>query len=249
MRFLSGLVATALVLTGCATTPEVDPMQVRLDDIDARVGRIDRIVSNQSLIQMAQQLDALQNDIRGLRGRIEELQNENLKLRKEQRDLYTDLDKRIAEASAAASAAANAATAAASAAARPAASPADEQALYSRALEEIRARNFASAVEMLRNLASTFPDGVLADNTQHWLGEAYYNLQDYDQAAAAFLGVTTRWPDSRKVPDALLMLGSTQAKQNKLPAARATLQQVITKYPDSDAAKKATERLAELPKP
>jgi tol-pal system protein YbgF len=247
MRFWPGLAAAVLLLTGCATTPEVDPMQLRLDDIDARVGRIDRIVSNQSLIQMTQQLDALQNDIRGLRGRIEELQNDNTRLRKEQRDLYTDLDKRIADASAAAAAATTAATAAA-VAARPAAPPVDEQSQYSQALEEIKARNFASAVGMLRNLAATFPEGALADNTQYWLGEAYYSMQDYDQAAAAFQGVTTNWPNSRKVPDALLMLGSTLSKQNKLPAARAALQQVITKYPDSDAAKKATERLGELPK-
>jgi TolA-binding protein len=59
----------------------------------------------------------------------------------------------------------------------------------------------------------------------------------------------TNWPSSRKVPDALLMLGSTQAKQNKTAAARTTLQQVIARYPDSDAARKATERLAELPRP
>ena len=85
--------------------------------------------------------------------------------------------------------------------------------------------------------------------SQYWLGEAYYSLQDYDQAAAAFQGVMSNWPASRKAPDALLMLGSTQAKQNKTAAARATLQQVIAKYPESDAAKKAAERLAELPRP
>jgi len=244
------LVCVALGLTACATTPEVDPVQVRLDDLDARVGRIDRIVSNQSLIQMTQQLDGLQNEIRSLRGRIEELQNDNVKLRKEQRDLYADLDKRLADASAAA-AAATAAAAAASANASQAPAPAalDEQSQYNRALEEIRTRNYAAAVDTLRNLAAAVPNGTLADNTQYWLGEAYYSLQDYDQAAAAFQGVMTNWPSSRKVPDALLMLGSTQAKQNKTAAARTTLQQVIARYPDSDAARKATERLAELPRP
>jgi tol-pal system protein YbgF len=251
MRIHLALASAAVVLAGCATTPEVDPVQVRLDDIDARVGRIDRIVSNQSLTQMAQQLDTLQADLRSLRGLIEVLQNENAKLRKEQLDLYKDLEKRLAETAATAAAANAAATAAATAAANKAPAPPvlDEQSQYARALEEIRSRNFAVAIEILRNLASTFPAGALADNTQYWMGEAYYSLQDYDQAAAAFLGVTTNWPASRKVPDALLMLGSTQAKQNKLPAARATLQQVVTKYPESEAAKKAAERLAELPRP
>ena len=63
-------------------------MQRRVDDLDSRVGRIDRIVSNQSLVQLAQQVDTLQKDMRGLQGRVEELQNENATLRREQRDLY-----------------------------------------------------------------------------------------------------------------------------------------------------------------
>ncbi len=37
-----------LLLAGCATTPKEDPVKLRLDDIDARVGRIDRIVSNRA---------------------------------------------------------------------------------------------------------------------------------------------------------------------------------------------------------
>jgi tol-pal system protein YbgF len=250
MRSGLAVVMVSLVLAGCATTPEVDPMQVRLDDLDARVGRIDRIVSNQSLVQMAQRIDSQQEEIRGLRGRIEELQNENVKLRKEQRDLYADLDKRLGETSATATAAAAAAASAATAAtAQAAAGGGDEQSQYARALEELKARNYAAAVEILRGLAVAYPAGALADNTQYWLGEAYYVTQEYDHAAAAFQGVITNWPNSRKVPDALLKLGYTQAEQNKLPAARSTLQQLVAKYPDSDAARLATERLAKLPKP
>jgi tol-pal system protein YbgF len=250
MRSGLAVVVASLVLAGCATTPEVDPMQVRLDDLDARVGRIDRIVSNQSLIQMAQRVDGLQEEVRGLRGRIEELQNENVKLRKEQRDLYADLDKRLGETAATAASAAAAAASAATAAG-PSATPAggDEQTQYARALEELKARNYAAAVEILRGLAAAYPNGALADNTQYWLGEAYYVTQEYDHAAAAFQGVISNWPNSRKVPDAMLKLGYTQAEQNKLPAARATLSQLVARHPDSDAAKLATERLAKLPKP
>ena len=247
------LVAAALLLSGCATTPQEDPVQIRLNDLDTRVGRIDRIIANQSLMQMAQQLDALRDEIRGLNGRIEELQNDNAKLRKEQRDLYADLDKRLAEATAqvaAASAAAASATASIAAAAPKTASapPADEQGQYSRALAELKSGNYAAAVEILRNLAAAFPKGALADNTQYWLGEAYYVTRDYEHAAAAFQGVITGWPNSRKVPDALLKLGYTLDEQKNVSAARATLQQLVSKYPDSDAAKLAAERLARLPR-
>jgi len=243
MRAGFTVVAAAVLLSGCALTPEEDPVQVRLADLDSRVGRIDRIVSNQSLVQMAQRVDGLQEEVRGLRGRIDELQNENAKLRKEQRDLYTDLDKRLKDAAAAATTAATASPQMASAAGG------DEQTLYNRAFDQLKARDYAAAVEGFRSLAVAYPNGALADNTQYWLGEAYYVTQEYDHATAAFQRVLSSWPNSRKAPDALLKLGYTQAEQGKLPAARVTLQQVVSKYPDSDSARLAADRLAKLPKP
>src|SRR5690606_26163737 len=89
---------SALLLAACATTPKEDPVQLRLDDLDERVGRIDRIVANNSLVQLSQQIESQQQELRQLRGRIEELQNDNTKLRQEQRDLYGDLDRRLTEA-------------------------------------------------------------------------------------------------------------------------------------------------------
>jgi tol-pal system protein YbgF len=240
---LRGVLAAGVLLAlgGCATAPEEDPVQTRLNDLDSRVGRIDRIVSNQSLMQMAQRVDSMQEEVRTLRGRIEELQNDNAVLKKQQRDLYADLDKRITEA-AAAPAAATAAMPAATAAGG------DEQTQYNRALEQLRARNYAAAVDGFRMLASSYPNGQMADNTQYWLGEAYYVTAEYDQAAAAFQRVLAGWPSSRKVPDAMLKLAYTQIEQNKVAAARNTLQQLVTKFPDSDAAKLAADRLTKLPK-
>jgi tol-pal system protein YbgF len=96
---LTAMCGAALVTAlgaGCATTrPEDDPMQVKLNDLDARVARIERIVSNQSLVDLAQHLDQVQSDVRQLRGRIEELEYNNEATKKQQRDLYNDLDKRI----------------------------------------------------------------------------------------------------------------------------------------------------------
>lgn len=232
-------VSAVLLLAGCATTPEVDPMQVRLDDLDARVGRIDRIVANNSLVQLSQQIEAQQQELRQLRGRIEELQNDNARLRQEQRDLYADLDKRLTEARS---------VAAMSPASGPAMGAGDEQAQYDRALELLRNRDYAGAVDGLRRLAAAYPSGALADNTQYWLGEAYYVTQEYDHAAAAFQRVLDTWPSSRKAPDALLKLAYTQLEQGNQAAGRTNLQQVATRFPGTDAARLATERLARMPR-
>jgi tol-pal system protein YbgF len=223
----------------------------RVDELELRVDRIDRIVSSQTLVELSQQLDALQAELRAQQGRIEELQNENAMLKRQQRDLYADLDKRLrATHEAGGSAVGGAAVAAteAESAAAPASRPeAGEQAMYTRAFEALKAKDYAAATEGFRSLAATYPDGELADNTQYWLGESYYVTQEYDHAAAAFQRVLSGWPGSRKVPDAMLKLGFTQLEQKKVAAGRATLEQLVERFPDSDAAKLAADRLGKLP--
>jgi TolA-binding protein len=71
--------------------------------------------------------------------------------------------------------------------------------------------------------------------------------RDYEAAAGAFRTVMRKWPDSRKAPDALLKLGYTQSEQKQYAAARATLQEVTRKYPGTDAAKLAADRLKRIP--
>src|ERR1700761_1590748 len=83
-KLLPVAVAVSAVLAGCASTPpDQDPVQIKLNDLDARVARIERVVSNQSLVQLAQNLDTVQGETRQLRGRIEELENSNETLKKQ----------------------------------------------------------------------------------------------------------------------------------------------------------------------
>jgi TolA-binding protein len=56
-----------------------------------------------------------------------------------------------------------------------------------------------------------------------------------------------KWPDSRKAPDALLKLGYTQFEQKQFAAARATLLEVTKKYPGTDSARLAADRLKRIP--
>ena len=71
--------------------------------------------------------------------------------------------------------------------------------------------------------------------------------KDYDSAGGAFRTVLKKWPDSRKAPDAMLKLGYSQFEQKQYPAARATLDEVTKKYPGTDSAKLAAERLRRIP--
>jgi len=231
-----------LLLSACATTPAPDPLQLQLQALDGRVTRIDRIVDNQSLLQMTQRVDALQADVRQLNGRIEELQNANESLRKQQRDLYADLDGRLKAAPPPAP------TPAPQPVGEPLALPGgDEQQQYARAFEALKNADYAAAVAGFKQLSAAYPKGVLADNAQYWLGEAYYVTRDYDRAAASFEYLLSTWPNSRKAADALLKLGYTQFEQKRVAVARSTLLLVVSRFPGTDAARLAAERLAKLP--
>src|SRR5437762_9076824 len=250
MRLNLLALSVAVLVAGCASTPpEADPVQLKLNDLDARITRIERIVANQ--VEAAQRLDEVQSAVRQLRGRLEELEHGHEALAKQQRDLYADLDKRLAAASGAATGSATGETAAeggASPGAAPGAAAGNapssvEQAVYTQAFDALKAGSYSVAITGFKDFLGTYPASPLAENAQYWLGEAYYVNHDYEAAAGAFRAVLKKWPDSRKAPDALLKLGYTQSAQRQYSAARATLTEVMQKYPGSASAKLAADRL------
>ncbi len=261
---LSALLASG-GLVGCVTTPaEDDPLQVRLDDMDRRLGKVERVAGGQTLLEMSQRIDALQAEARKLRGQVEVLENGNEALRKQQRDLYADLARRMeslegggrSSATGAASmgatsggAMAGGAGASAPLAGGAAATRAGDSAelRYGRAFDALKAANYPAAIAGMREFLAAHPDHDLADNAQYWLGEAHYVTRDYDNAVTAFTSVGQRWPDSSKAPDAMLKLGFAQVELKRVEAAKQTLAQVGTRYPGTEAARLAQERLRRLP--
>jgi len=71
--------------------------------------------------------------------------------------------------------------------------------------------------------------------------------RDFEGASTAFKTVLDKWPDSRKASDAMLKLGYTQYELKRYADARKTLTEVTQKFPNSDAAKLANDRLARIP--
>ena len=195
------------------------------------------MVNNQSLLQLSQRIDVLEAQMRELRGKLEELQNSNETLRKQQRDLYADLDRRLDGAAGRARRAARGrrrgdGAGAGSGRGLPAAMPAGgDQAAYKRAFDALKPPTTPARSRVPAISCAHYPQSQLAGNAQYWLGEAYYVTRDYDNAAAAFRAVGEQYPQSPKVPDALLKLGMTQIDQKQLADARATLKQVVQRYP------------------
>jgi len=248
------LAIATLVLAGCETTPsQPDPTLVKLNDIDERLGRVERVVNNQSLLQLSQRIDGLEAQLRQLRGEVEELQNSNDMLRKQQRDLYADLDRRLsalqvgAKSAAAGAAGSTDGSAGGGTGGSAGADTGGDQAAYTHAFDALKATDYAGAISRFRDFLRAYPQSQLGGNAQYWLGEAYYVTHDYDNAAAAFRAVGEQYPQSPKVPDALLKLGLTQIDQKKPVDARATLKQLVQRFPGTDAAKLAASRLQNIP--
>src|SRR5258707_6284282 len=72
-------------------------------------------------------------------------------------------------------------------------------------------KDYALDEETMRILAQKYPSDPLIADSQYWLGESYFQRQQYRDAAEAFLGVTTKFDKSGKAPDALLRLGPVPA--------------------------------------
>ena len=122
----------------------------------------------------------------------------------------------------------------------------NQKALYQSAYETLRNGHNTRAIVEFKALLSEFPKGEYADNSQYWLGEAYKANQDINSAKGAFSKVVKDFPNSPKVPGALLKLGYIEFDQNNIPKARDYLTQVTVNYPDSTAAHLAAKKLTKM---
>jgi tol-pal system protein YbgF len=253
---LGGACLLALAMAGCASTPpEADPVQIKLNDIDTRLARIERVVANQSLLDLANQNEAMRADLRAMHNDIDQLTNRIETSRKEQHDLYADLDRRMrvleargggGSAPAAAGGAGDAGSAGAAAAGASAASGGDDKAAYQAAFDMLKNSQFDAAIAAFQKFLVSYPDSSLADNAQYWLGEANYVNRSFTDAQAAFQKVVDKYPQSRKVPDALLKIGYCQYELKQFDAAKQTLSKVAAQFPDSPSGHLAQQRLDKM---
>jgi TolA-binding protein len=167
-QLLLAVATGALALSGCAVSPEEDPVNIRMNDLDARVQRIERVLTNQSLLELAQRIDALQADLRTMRGEVELLQNQNEGGKTQTRNLYSDLERRLAALETLGGVGA---PAQGSAPPLPA-SGASEQATYDAAMAALRTGNYDKAAASFGEVVTNYPNGDLASNAQFWIGES-----------------------------------------------------------------------------
>lgn len=96
MRTLYCLIPIVALTAGCSTlTPTEDPVQLRLTDLEARLVRIEKVIDNDSLLQLANEVSDLQSEVQSLRGDVDTLRHDTEAAAQRQRDLYLDVDQRL----------------------------------------------------------------------------------------------------------------------------------------------------------
>ena len=189
-----------------------------------------------SLLAVANQNEALREEIARLRGQIEVLTNQVATLESRQKDFYLDLDTRLKKLE----------PQQVTVDGKEVTVEADEGQSFGRAEELFAAADYKGAVSAYSDFLKRFPKSHLLAKAQYQLGNAYYMLGDYRNALKNQSAVVRRYPKNPVTPDAMLNMASCQIGLKDIASAKKTLSELVRKYPRSEAAKGAKERLAQL---
>ncbi len=229
------------------------------ETVEQRVQRLERLLDSGALVEMQQRLETLQMENQQLRGQLEEQAHELSGLKQRQRELYLDADRRLSrverEGGGAAAPAAPAVTpvttptetVSPTAAAPDEAQLAAERAAYEKAFNLLRELRYEQAITAFRAFLKQYPDGRYAHIAQYWLGEASYTRRDFKQAISDYQALLDGHPSSPKLAEAMLKIGYCHRELGDDAAARAQLEQLVKRYPNSTEAGQARSLLKRLP--
>ena len=241
---------------------------VHADELEDRVLKLERMVNARGLsqVEMQQQIDALTNDVRSLRGALEESNYKLQQATDRQKTLYQELDKlqQSAQAPAAPAAAGEqplqqpaatptvtppATNSTQPASATPSAAPAapvsgSESQDYDAAVSlVIKDKNYTKAIPAFDSFITSYPNSALQPGAHYWLGQLQLNQGDREKAKTHFLTVAQKYKDSPKRLEAIYKLGVIAKADGDIEKANKFFQLVIKQYPNTSAAQLAQKAM------
>lgn len=118
-----------------------------------------------------------------------------------------------------------------------------EQAAYEEAMMSFRAGQYPEAVNGLTRFIQSYPQSALVHEARFYRGSSLYATKDFKGSISGLEAMLKGAPNDPRAPDALLVMAASQVELNDLPGARASLQRIVTEYPDTHAAETAKSRL------
>lgn len=232
-----------------------------------RIQRLERMMESQGLVDLLTRLESLQQEVQQLRG-DSEVQGHTLNdIKKRQRDLYIDIDRRLLQlerknaagttytpppATTTSPAPVNRGPAPepepqpARTSPRNTVNDASEQQAYQQAFNLLRELRYAKAVDAFRVFIKKYPNGRYAHIAQYWLGEAGYAQGNFKTAITDYKVLLDKHKNSPKRAQAMLKIGYSYHKLNNINAAKTTFNKVIKTFPGTTEAGQAQKMLKEI---
>lgn len=201
------------------------------------------------IAQMQVRVSEMEEQLRKLQGKIEQVEFENRRLR-EQIDLYQqDANIRFQEletSSNAASAPSTDTTFTPRLSSEGMAPPSQEESApaarfkdprehYNHAFSLLNKTQYQEAGESFSSFIAAYPSDPLIGNAYYWAGETYYVRQNYPQALEFFRKGYEVKPEGPKAGDNLLKLGMTLGHMNRKSEACVVLKQVAEKFGETSS--------------
>jgi tol-pal system protein YbgF len=127
--------------------------------------------------------------------------------------------------------------------AAPVAPPPPARELYSQAYADYARGNYDLALQGYREYLRYYPDTDLSDNAQYWIGESLYAKRLYAEAVDAWDVLLREYAASDKLPDGRFKRAMALERLGRRREALEEFRQVAQRYPNSEAGRKAKERL------
>ena len=206
----------------------------------------------------------LKNEIRELRGLVEEQGYQLQQIVTRQRELYRDIDRQNAQLKSSDQAAVKQNTtpvdsstssnseyntsdvSTVDASADASVNENEERSSYDKIFPLVRKKQYNDAIDGYQQFITKYPSSVYVANSRYWLAQIYFVQGRYDEAEQEYLTVAQSHSASTKAPDAWLKLGQLYERQGQVDQAMNAFNQVVTLYTNSTAAQMAITRLQAL---
>jgi tol-pal system protein YbgF len=123
--------------------------------------------------------------------------------------------------------------------------PAPADAMYEASLAQLRRGSTTTARLGLREMLKTYPNSPRAPDALYFIGQSFA-ADSPDSAAAYYSQVVDQYPTATRAPSALYNLGLLAERRKDNAKAKDAYQRVVQKYPQSDEAALARDRLKAL---
>ncbi len=118
--------------------------------------------------------------------------------------------------------------------------------IYDKGYSLFREKKFNDAYRTFADYIEKFPKGNMVPNARFWLGDCYYNQNEYELAILEYQKVIADFPSHPKAPAALLKQGLAFEKLKDSETARIVYKKLLADYSKSEQSGTAKKQLDSL---